>query len=165
MTVHSGPDIRKLTAADVMQSAIITVGERTPLSEVARVLTDNRISGVPVTNSTGHIVGVVSAKDLVDHFADEENNEGGGGSRRGGYYDAVDWDVDDEYLLRERPEYAEDVASDVMNGDVFAVERGTPLPKVARQMVDRGMHRVLVQHDNKFLGIVTTFDILRALAE
>ena len=60
-----------LTAGDVMRSDVITVPYSTPLSEVERVLSDNRISGAPVTDEAGHIVGIISVKDLIERYAED----------------------------------------------------------------------------------------------
>jgi CBS domain-containing protein len=60
-----------LTAGDIMQTRIITVADTAPLSEIERVLTENRISGVPVVNQAGRVIGVVSVKDLLDRYVEE----------------------------------------------------------------------------------------------
>ena len=54
-----------VTARDVMRTDVITVPYATPLSEVERILSDNRISGAPVTDESGHIVGILSLKDII----------------------------------------------------------------------------------------------------
>jgi CBS domain-containing protein len=59
------------TARDVMANPVVTVGEDTEISEVARLLTTHRIKRVPVLRG-GRIIGIVSRADLVRAFAAEE---------------------------------------------------------------------------------------------
>jgi CBS domain-containing protein len=55
-------------------------------------------------------------------------------------------------------------ASDVATVDVVWVSPETPAPQVARLMRDEGVHRVLVGDNERLEGILTAFDLLRALA-
>ena len=50
---------------DVMTPTVVTVNQDTPLKDVARLLLDHAISGVPVVDSEGSVVGVVSEADLL----------------------------------------------------------------------------------------------------
>ena len=59
-----------VTARDIMRKDVVTVNYATPLSDVERRLSDHRISGAPVTDESGHIIGVISLKDLVERYAE-----------------------------------------------------------------------------------------------
>jgi CBS domain-containing protein len=54
-----------LLASDVMIKDVVTVLESAPLKEVARVLSDKNITGAPVVNSLGELVGVISETDII----------------------------------------------------------------------------------------------------
>jgi CBS domain-containing protein len=54
-----------MKAADVMVSNVITVGINASIGEVAAVLLNNHISGAPVVNEKGELVGIVSEGDLI----------------------------------------------------------------------------------------------------
>jgi CBS domain-containing protein len=54
-----------MTVRDVMTTAVVVVEESTPLKDVAQVLIDHGISGVPVVDDAGGVVGVVSEGDLL----------------------------------------------------------------------------------------------------
>jgi CBS domain-containing protein len=54
-----------LLASDVMIKDVVTVLESTPLKEVARILSDKNITGAPVVNSLGELVGVISETDII----------------------------------------------------------------------------------------------------
>lgn len=159
-TVHrSNRGLANLTAADIMQASVIAVGRRTPLAEVERLLTENRISGVPVTDEAGHVIGVVSMSDLVEHYAEGEGDGGGG------FYSAPSWDLDEEYGAGTVPETSEDVAADIMTSDIHSVDRNASVTEVAKQMTKRGVHRLLVTDGARHIGLVSTTDIVRAVAE
>lgn len=154
---------KDLTAADVMRTDVLTVSESTPLSEVERLLGENRIGGLPVTNETGHITGVVSIRDLVDRYTQDPDSR----PRRGhGFYHLSSEDLDDEdFESFEVPEEAEETAGDIMTAQVYAVDRTTPLQEVAAKMVELNVHRLLVTEKKRTVGIVSTMDVLKALAE
>jgi len=59
----------ELTAGDVMERKIVAVAPSSPVSEVERLLTEHRISGMPVVDASGRAIGVVSYRDLLDHDA------------------------------------------------------------------------------------------------
>lgn len=62
------------------------------------------------------------------------------------------------------PLEAPDTAADLMTAEVHAVDKKATLPEVAAAMVDHAIHRVLVRANGKFVGMVTSTDVLRALA-
>jgi CBS domain-containing protein len=159
-TVHPKKDpLSELTAGEIMQPSVITVGRRTPIAEVERVLADHRISGCPVTDEAGHVVGVISQRDLIERYAEGNDRWG-----KEGFYDAASWDTDEEYGTKAVPDTAEDVAGDLMNGDVHAIEREASVPEVARLMMKHYVHRVLVRHAGKYVGLISSTDVLRAVA-
>ena len=54
-----------MNAKDIMTRRVITVGPQTPIKELAKVLNKNRISGVPVADKKGKVLGIVSEADIV----------------------------------------------------------------------------------------------------
>ncbi len=159
-TVHPRKtSLHELTAGEIMQSSVITVGKHAPIQEVERVLSDHRISGCPVIDEKGHVVGVISMRDLVERYAKGEDRP----SARG-FYDAPTWDADEEYGRPSVAGSSEEVAADLMNAEVFAVDRLATVPDIARVMVSREVHRVLVKDRGNHIGLLTTMDILRAVA-
>lgn len=151
-----------LTARDVMRRDVITIDRATPLSEVERVFADQKISGAPVTDETGAIVGVLSLRDLVERYVEDADARP---RRSRGYFHLSTEELeDDDYELTELPEETEETAEDVMTAEVFSVAADAPLAEVARAMVEKRIHRVLVQSGGHFAGIVGTFEILQVLA-
>jgi CBS domain-containing protein len=146
-----------------MLTNVVTVSYAAPLSEVERLLVENRISGMPVVNEAGHVVGVVSVKDLIERYAEEPDSR----PRRGtGYYHMSVSDMDDaDFEAFELPQEAEETAESLMTSDIYAVEADAPLAEVARRMVKHRIHRLLVSQSGKFVGIITTLEVLSVMAE
>lgn len=151
-----------LTARDVMRRDVLTIDRATPLSEVERVLSEQRISGAPVTDETGAIVGVVSMRDLVERYVEDADARP---RRSRGYFHLSSEELDDDDFERtELPEETEETAEDVMTAEVFSVAADASLAEVARVMVERRIHRVLVESGGHFAGLVGSFEILEVLA-
>lgn len=155
-------DWRDLTAGDVMQTDLVTIAANAPLSDVERLLSENRISGVPVTNEAGKVIGVLSVRDLVERYTQDPDSR----PRRGrSFYEVATYDLDDEDLESfEVPAESEETVGDLMTTQVIAVEREDSLRTVAMAMVASNVHRVLVHDGPRTVGLVTTMDLLRVAA-
>jgi len=151
-----------VTARDIMRKDVVTVNYATPLSDVERKLSDHRISGAPVTDESGHIIGVISLKDLVERYAEDFESH----PRRGpGYFHLSSEEMqEDDFDSFEVPDEAEETAGDIMTGEVFSVGADAGLSEIAETMVKHRVHRVLVEEDDKYIGLISTMEILDALS-
>lgn len=151
------------TARDVMNHEILTVTEEMTVHELAAFLTDHEISGAPVEDAQGRLVGVVSTTDLARLAAE-------GGTEPGDvdhpfYYSWQGADgFDTEDLAELHIEEEGQRVGEIMTPTVFAVEADAPVSHVARSMLDSHLHRLLVIDDQKVVGIISTSDLLRLLA-
>jgi CBS domain-containing protein len=57
-----------VTAADLMTSPAVTIGPDEPVVDAARLMRDRRIKRLPVTNATGHLIGIISRPDVLSVF-------------------------------------------------------------------------------------------------
>ncbi len=155
-----------LTASDVMESDVRTVTPRMRIAELERVLLRTRIGGAPVLDS-GRVVGIVSRSDLVRKLVLERNLA----EELAEIYDPQDLD---EMVTPEETQRIEDAIAarwqearveDVMIRDFVAVGPREPVEKLAQRMLDRGIHRVLVTEADRLLGIVSSLDLVRLVAE
>ena len=156
--------VESLAAQDIMNPEVMTVREDLTVTELAAFLTDQEISGAPVENEHGKLVGVVSVTDIVR--ATSSGGERYAPDHDPGFYvrgwedrleaeDMEGFHFDDEGLL----------VRDIMTPSVFAVEATTPIRDVARSMMDSHLHRMLVTLNDKVVGIVSTSDMLQMVAE
>ncbi|MCR9244332.1 MAG: CBS domain-containing protein [bacterium] len=149
-------DIDQLRAADIMRREVVTVRDSDTIGEVEVIIADAGVSGVPVVTVDGRIVGVISMRDLVNQHA--------AGDPEPLPLPTVDDDGEDSLIEPSRPKSAEVRAADLMSPVIESTHPEVDLRTVARQMIDRNVHRVLVVEDGQLRGIISTFDLLRALA-
>lgn len=153
----------RLTAGDVMRREVVTIDRGTPLAEVERILGVQRISGAPVTDGRGTIVGVVSLRDLAQRYGEESARYP---RRAPAFYDLTsDETLEEDLDRRSTPREAEETAADVMTGEVYSVPVDADLRTVARAMTKRRVHRLLVERDGRYVGLVSTLEVLAALAK
>ena len=158
--------MRPITAADMMSPHVLTVREDMTLEEVANFLTENEISGAPVEDAFGKLVGVVSLTDVARTVAggDEASPRR---ERTSPEFFFQEWE--DGTTRRQIEEYRledSDVeVSEIMTPGVYSVTEETPVSKVARMMIDNHIHRVLVTREERAVGIISTSDLLGLLVE
>jgi CBS domain-containing protein len=134
---------------DVMSEDVVTVGPQTSLKEVARLLTEWRISGAPVVGIDGHVLGVVSESDIL--WKQEP------GRRR-----RLEWlrAIDD----RGRLKCAAVIAGEAMTSPPVMIDQDAFVADAARLMLERGVKRLPVVSKGELVGIVTRSDLIRAFA-
>lgn len=151
-------DFHLLRAKDVMQRELVVVHASDPLREVERVLVDAQVSAVPVLDDDEHVLGIVSMRDVVSRYADDHELPA----------DADPDTFDDEVGETETVAFQrlddEPCAGDVMTTDIVSCGGNALLSDIAARMVDHRVHRVLVVDRNRLVGLVSTMDLLGALA-
>lgn len=138
--------IRELMTRDV---ATVTPG--TTLKEVARVLTRRGISGVPVVDTGGRVLGVVSEADVL---LKERGPEGRPAPRFAWFTDGRDPAADAKVAAR--------TAAEAMTAPAVTIGPERPASAAARIMLERGINRLPVVKDGVLVGIVTRADLVRA---
>jgi CBS domain-containing protein len=135
----------------VMTAEVATVGPTTPLKDVARLLGRRRISGVPVVDVDGTVLGVVSEGDVLV-------KEQGSIERTRRF-----WRLDDPDASR-RAKRAAVTAAEAMTSPAVVVGPERAVATAARIMIDSGVNRLPVVEDGRLVGIVTRADLVRAFA-
>lgn len=144
-----------MNARDIMTTPVVTVSADTPISEIAALLFEKRISAVPVLEE-GRLVGLVGEVDLLHRYEIGTDRKAAGS-----------WWL---RLLGRDPSPGEYVKSharharDVMRHDVPTVSPETPVAELADLFATRGIRRFAVLRDGELVGIVSRADIVRALA-
>ena len=157
--------MRLITAADLMNPRVRTVREDLTVRELANVLVENEISGAPVEDRSGKLVGVVSLTDIAAALAEDDELEAE--SERGDFF-LSEWE--DDGMSREEIEElgldeAELTVADIMTPEVFTVREDTPVSEIAEAMIQSHVHRILVTRDDRVVGIISTSDLLGLLVE
>lgn len=152
-----------LNAGDVMQQSVNTVRAKSTLVDLDRALCEKHQSGFPVVDDTGRLVGVVSRTDVVRKLAAEQSWAEYGSDY---YCDLSQGSVSLEPLAAQIGRRLEEASvADVMSRDPVTIERSTSLQELAQVMSERGVHRLPVVDGDELVGIVTTMDVTRLVAE
>ena len=155
------------TAKDIMQTQVVSVGSDDPLPSVYRLFADEEISGAPVVDESGTVVGVVSIRDLIRATReDQESSFVDSSYFRDGFFDAGGSclmsgdDFEGNLSLR--------MVSEVMTAGVIAVAPDTPVSEIVKTILSDRIHRVLVVEHRRdkdaLVGLISLFDLVALLA-
>jgi CBS domain-containing protein len=129
-----------MKVADIMQTPVRTVTSDTPVSEVMVTLTDAQVSGLPVLDSRGRVVGVVSSTDLIAAQAETRSTQ----ERR---------------ILLEQTS-----VRDLMTPRPLMIESTAEVQEAARHMLYAEVRRLFVEDEGALAGVISQTDIVRAVA-
>lgn len=144
-----------MNAKDIMNTAVVTATPDMAVADVAQLLLDNRISGVPVVSDGRSVVGIVSEGDLVGRVEGAEQLHRSWWLRL--VSDAVT-EAERYVKLHGR------VVRDVMTPDPVTVTEDVSIAEIAHILETKHIKRVPVVRDGKLVGIVSRADLLRGLA-
>lgn len=136
-------------ARDVMSTPVVTARADTPVKELAALLTTYRISGVPIVDDGGQVVGIVSESDFLTKLQHAEKHSGIRGT--------LERLADPE---GERKSGAR-VASELMTSPVITADIGATVRDIVGSMTTHKVNRVPIVDGQKLVGIVTRADVLR----
>ena len=134
-----------MKVAELMTRDVATVTPETPLKVVAATLLGLGVSGLPVCDRDGRVLGVVSESDVLFKELGPET--------RGRAFS--------QELAHAGKERAR-TAGQAMTSPAVTIEPDRPVWRAARTMLDRGVNRLPVVEDGRLVGIVTRADLVRA---
>ena len=131
----------QLTAGDLMTIEPVTVAVDAPVEDAQRLIVEYGVSGLPVVDGSGSLVGVISQTDFM-HL---DNTDVG-------------------RLIHHKSSGIR--VGEVMTAPPVTVLLSTPLARAARTMLDRRVHRVVVVDDNRrAIGVLSALDFVQLFAE
>ena len=142
-----------------MTAPVLSVSAETPLQEAVKLLSEKHISGLPVVDAAGSLVGELSEKDLMVRES---------GFDAGPYVMLLDaviylrnplqWDKQVHQVLGN-------TVAELMNSHPHSCAADLPLPAAAKLLNERSTQRLFVLDANhKLVGVLTRGDVVRALA-
>jgi CBS domain-containing protein len=138
---------------DLMSREVVTVGPEASLRDVARIMVDKGISGLPVVDA-GEVVGVISEADILYREGGEEP-----GSRFTG---SLAW-FEDSRPSGTAVKVRAQTVGEAMTSPAVTVAPWLPIAEAARLMLARGINRLpVVKDEDQLVGIVTRADLVRA---
>lgn len=134
-------------ARELITGEPLTVAAATPVLEVQHLLVLADVTGMPVVEEDGRVIGIVRGVDVLralDQVLDVD----------------LDDDETDDLFEPLRALTARDIASI----DLIWVDPETPAVEIAAQMRSTGIHRVLVGVAGKLEGMLTPYELLSEIA-
>jgi CIC family chloride channel protein len=125
---------------ELMQSNVKTVQQDDVVNDAVVTLTDAHISALPVVDSNGHMVGVISGTDVLTSEAEARDA------------------VEREALFEEM------MVRDIMTPRPLTISPEANVREAAQQMLYAYIHRLFVTSGNRLVGVISTTDIVRAVA-
>lgn len=146
-----------LKVKDIMTKELITVSPNTEIIQATKLLLENRINGIPVTDETGKLVGILCQSDLIaqqkklpipSFFT---------------FLDGLITLTSMKQIEKQVQKIAAITVGQAMTPNPVTVQTDTDIEKVAALMVDRNFHTIPVVDKGKLVGIVGKEDILKTL--
>jgi predicted transcriptional regulator len=160
--------LERTTAADIMVRDIVTLKRNESLAVAAEVLLREQVTGVPVVDTDGTCVGVLSVVDVIS--ADQTVAKEVQKVVESNLFHsnlALPASIYRNRLAEVRDKItpaAEQPVEHFMTTDLVSVGEATPLKTIIQHMVDAHIHRILVlDRDRRLQGIVSTVDVLAGL--
>ena len=147
-----------LLAKDIMTKKVITINQDASIEELSDLLLDNKISGVPVADNDGKIVGIATEGDIIVkdtnlHFPR--------------YFKLLDSIIYLESLTKFKNSLKKHLAtkvSEIMTSDIVSCIAETSVDDVASMMVENKINRIpVLSADKKLEGIITRADIIKSM--
>jgi CBS domain-containing protein len=139
---------------DLMTKDVVTIGPEASLKDVATLLAEHGISGLPVVGARGEVLGIVSEGDIVQ-------KEGGSAPRRRG--NLVSW----LFLggFDEEQKSSAKTAGEAMTSPPVVVSEEAQAAEAARRMTELAVNRLpVLDREEKLVGIITRADLVKAFA-
>lgn len=147
-----------LHARDIMTTEVLTVSPETSIEELAKLLENRKIGGVPVVEADGRLVGIITQSDLVERARELELPPA---------VNILDFHIYlqiPSHLFRRVEKMLGATVRDCMSPKPLTVAPDTPVSRIAALMAKQKVHTLPVLEKEKLVGIVGKMDLVRALA-
>ena len=143
-----------MKAKDVMTQPIVSITGDVPVLEAVRIMLQKKISGLPVVDGAGKLIGIITEGDFL------RRAETGTLRRRPRW---IEFFVGPGRLAEEYVHASGRRVDEIMTDEVHTVDEEAPLDEVVRLMERHGIKRLPVLRGRELVGIVTRVNLMRAL--
>jgi CBS domain-containing protein len=140
-----GPSAAHLHVRDLMTPDAVTVRDDAPLQTACMLLLREQVGGLPVVDSRGTVVGVLSESDLLAREAAPRRRSGIAGRH-------------------ERARRLAATAGEACTRPALTISPDASVREAARILLDEDVGRLVVMDDDKLMGVLSRHDVLKALA-
>ncbi len=146
-----------LTAKDIMSTNVITIAPDKSVKELAQLLSSKGISGVPVVNESGALLGIVTESDLIDqkkkiHLPTVVT-----------ILDSVFYLENPDKMEQEMLKMAGTTVENIYTTDAVSINETTTIEEIATIMAEKGIHSLPVLDGDRLVGIVGRKDIIKTI--
>ena len=149
-----------MLAKDLMQRGVISVLVDTTVEEVAQLMIQNDISGVPVVNDLGTVLGVVSELDVMHKQIEPETPS---------VWKLFLWEMKDDGKIEEHRDdlrrYLAKTAGEIMTSPAVTVDELDDIETVGQLMFDRKIKRVFVTRNGSLSGVISRSAFVKLLLQ
>ena len=149
--------VARRRVGELMNPDVVSVRPDMTVPEAQDLLSRRSVSGAPVVDARGRVLGVVSQNDLVRSTAHPDT-----AAKTGQFFTSVE-EYEDLGLTPVGPSSLR--VADVMSRRVYHVGRDASAAAAASIMRERRIHRLLVLDKGVLVGVVTSLDLLRVVEE
>ena len=147
----------KRQVSELMTPDVLTVGPKTTVREARDRLAGRRVSGAPVVDESGGVLGIITQNDLARFTARRVSVE-----QSGRFFT----DEDDFRDLGSLVSNLDDTPVErIMSSPVFSVSREAGLAIAANIMRERRVHRLIVTERGRLVGVISSLDLMRVIEE
>ena len=146
-----------LNASDIMTTEVITVKKDTSLKELARILYNKNINGVPVVDDSGSLIGIICESDLIRkdkklHIPTVVS-----------IFDWVFYLENPKKIENEINRLNATTVEDLYTKDTTTVDEKTPIEEIATIMAEKKIYTIPVMDGDRLVGVIGKADLIRTL--
>ena len=149
-----------MQAKDVMHRGVISVLIDTPVEEIAKLMIEHDISGVPVVNDLGTVLGVVSELDLMRKQIKPESPS---------LWQLFVWEMKDDGEIENHQDnlrrFLAKTAGEIMTSPAVTVDEQDDIETVGRLIFDRKIKRVFVTRNSYLSGVISRSAFVKLLIQ
>lgn len=163
--------LSNIRARDIMQKQVARLTPSDTIDSAVALMEEMHISGAPVVDAEGHVVGVLSVSDIMQraHVSSDRLDTGRGDYVLSEIYADEEDDFIGDEVIHNKQNYSPDVQAretvgDWMSSGVISVTPDTSLSRICKLMSEQRIHRVFVLEHRDLVGVITSLDVVRCVA-
>ena len=145
-------------ARDIMTRNVIVVEKDTTINNLIETFLDHRISCAPVVTQKKKLIGIVTKTDVLGYFLDLDLDL----TVKVGLKDILEYSS--EHSDMEISPETEQKVGNIMTKNPITAGENSSIESLAKTMINKNIHRVIIRKGDKIVGIVSTLDILHHIA-
>lgn len=146
-----------LCARDIMTRDVVTVRKGNSIDEAMRLMSKHRVSGLPVVDTAGNLVGMITESDVLLKGLSTPPEVR---AQPPGLFAPKPHGVDEAYRRAQS-----EIVEEAMTTKVVVFMEDSLVVDIARAMIERAINRVPIVDGSKMVGIVSRRDVIRAIAK